>query len=95
MSTYRYATEKISKAVYELAAKEGSLKERMKRALSEQIFAPLQDLPKDEREDLESLRKDMGTKDTLDGMSSEQLEKLADRMLGLLKSLLRKSHEQR
>ena len=94
MSTFGYAVEQMTGAVHILATEEGSLRERLKKAAGERIlWAPTDDLPEHLKGNLESLKEELTqakassgsdrVTPSVEGLSSEELFKLADRVVAL------------
>jgi hypothetical protein len=93
MSTYGYAVEKIGEALQELAASEGTLSKRLRKAANLFAFAPSHDLPATEKEKLDKLHDDLSPGKSFDELSSQEMGRLINRMIALYATLLRKQHE--
>jgi hypothetical protein len=85
-STLDYAVEKITRAVHTLATQDGTLKHRFMQAHGDIAIAPPNDLPDGDRQELQAIQTELLRLDDLD---SSQLSMIADRLVVLMKHVLR------
>lgn len=97
MSTFNYSRELVGRAVGELVTN-GSLKERLARAASQFVLAPIEDLPDDLKNDLETLQTKLVAvnsklKETIAAMTSQEAESIAVKIVTLYGQLWRYAGE--
>ena len=92
--SHNYAREQLSKAVYELAAKDGTIQERLIRAVGPYLlFAPgFEDKNDPIRERLIEILRAVGGianyEKTIRGMSASELERIVDKILAVHDDLI-------
>ncbi len=88
MSKFNYACENMNKAVTQLVAGDGTLKQRLQTAVRELIIPELPDLPDHLQEPLQSLMHKLTAKnktviEIVDALDHEQMAPLANEIVGL------------
>lgn len=94
---HNYAREQLSKAVYQLAAKDGTIQERMMLATGPYlIFSPAFEDDDSLRQSLREILEALGGanyKGVIPKMSASELERIADKILTLHDQLIAGSGE--